>query len=123
MSADNDHAKPFTFPRRYPRVESTSQIHYKLLNEDEQTGTGITRSLSEGGVLFETDLRLGKGKELQVTFELFGVEISASGEIIYINRKTADLYHVAVRFDTINEEDQVLIQKKASTIYPHFEPQ
>lgn len=120
-SVNNDNELPKQ--RRYTRVQVTNLLSYDyehITDKSRYQGTGKTCSLSEGGLLFETNHPIEKGTAIELQFTLEDNLITAFGEVIYNLDHGNDLYGIGIRFNKINDAQKTLIQKYAIH-FPRFE--
>jgi len=110
--------------RRFPRFETSHLLTFTYELPDHQSniqGLGKTCSLSEGGLLFETDHAIPAGTRLELQFTLKEHLLNAIGESVYFRDRGQNVFGIGVRFVSISEEHQQIIRKHAEHYYPRFD--
>jgi len=123
MSVDNPQEKKLTIKRKYPRVAMSNLLYYEFLDADGQSivqSHGKTVSLSEGGMLFQSDRIIASGTSVDLQFTLAENLINAKGEVIYYLEKSEQRYNIGLRFTEISEDHVLFIREKATGIFPLF---
>ncbi|MBN2385009.1 PilZ domain-containing protein [bacterium] len=126
MVGDTSKKDGFHPRRKYPRFESTNLLSFLYRLPDQKSdiqGIGKTCSLSEGGLMFETDHSIMAGTEIDLQFTLKEHLLNAVGEAIYSLDKGNGVIGIGVRFKVIAEEYRVIIRKYAEHVYPAFDTQ
>ncbi len=80
----NNHSEDYKEKRRQPRIKTSKEVGYVLLDELEKKidqGYGRTLNLSQNGVLLETDKPLAGAFILLITIDLEGQKIELKGRV------------------------------------------
>lgn len=101
MSTDQ---KGFSFneKRKHPRIETSNEIDYILLDEDLEKlekGKGQTRDLSQSGTLLESQKPLKAPFIILMTLDLEGREVQVKGRITHTRESEKPGYYLTgIRF-------------------------
>ncbi len=107
MSTDQ---KAFSFneKRKHPRIETSNEINYILLDEGLEKleqGKGRTRDLSQGGILLETQKPLKAPFIILITLNLEGSKVQVKGRITHTRESEKPGYYLTgIRFVGSREE-------------------
>lgn len=70
----------------------------------------VARNISTSGIFFETGKLLARGDKIACSFVL-QYKIDLMGEVVWVVRKTPDLYHYGVRFLDLEPKARTQIQE------------
>ncbi|HEY5999006.1 MAG TPA: PilZ domain-containing protein [bacterium] len=95
--------------RRYPRMAAEYDVSFRRSLPDgglSDARSSQTRTLGLGGLMFETDNPLERGEALRVEIALGDHTISASGTVVYVDRRNAGPWQIGVQFTALGEDDR-----------------
>jgi hypothetical protein len=98
--------------RRYPRVKAKNLMKYGEYPEPTDWHTSNLLDLSEAGIKFVSDSRLGVGSMLEILI-LAGADnrqIPAIGKVAWIRSRESQNYYVGVSLVELKQEDRDLIR-------------
>lgn len=95
--------------RRYPRMSAEYVVAFRrLLADGGETAPQFsrTRTLGLGGLMFETDNPLDRGETIRVEIVVGEHTVTASGTVVYVDRRPDGPWQNGVQFTTISEDDR-----------------
>lgn len=102
--------KPSQTPvRRYPRMVAECVVAYRRRladgSESEQQ-FARTHSIGLGGLMFEAETPIEIGQSLRLEVILGELNISALGEVAYVESRDETSFQIGVKFSEISENDR-----------------
>ena len=95
---ESDH----TEKRKHPRVETSNEVDYILLNKDGkkvQEGKGQTLNLSQSGLLLKTEEPLHGSYIILMTIDLDGKQVKVKGKVAHSREyEKPGIYFTGIRF-------------------------
>jgi c-di-GMP-binding flagellar brake protein YcgR len=99
--------------RRFKRIDSNLQVHYKNLRQAGELPIGsLTRNLSEGGVCFQTSkfISLACRLVLEISIPNSPKPVKAISKVAWIRKvPSSDQYELGNQFLEITREDKASI--------------
>lgn len=95
--------------RRYPRMSAEYVVAFRrLLPDGGETASQFarTRTLGLGGLMFETEAPLDRGETLRVEVVVGDRTVTATGTVVYVDRRGDGPWQNGVQFTAISEDDR-----------------
>ena len=93
---------PNTEKRKHPRIETSNEVNYILLNKDGkkvQEGKGQTLNLSQSGLLLKTEKPLYGSYVILMTIDLDGKQVRVKGKVAHSREyEKPGIYFTGIRF-------------------------
>src|SRR3989338_8904307 len=105
--------KPEMTKRRYPRLKTKNLMKYGNYPEPSDWHISNLLDLSEAGLKFVSDTRLGVGRmlEIKVLVDSTNRQIPATGKVAWMRSRERGTYYVGVSLIELKQEDRDLIRQ------------
>lgn len=102
--------------RKHIRFDAVNPSEVNIYNDDVllKEGRGKTLNISKGGALIETGFPIEKGQRVALVISIDADFVYISGEIAHTSRKDKDKHRAGVKFVTIDEAGQAILDKYIS---------
>lgn len=110
--------------RKHIRFDAVNPSEVNIYNNDVllKEGRGKTLNISNGGALIETNFPIEKGQRVALVISIDADFVYISGEVAHTRRESDGRHRAGVKFVTIDEMGQQILEKYISIFAENKSP-